>query len=40
MQAIRGQAFAWGFYDKVIMQGTANYNENYVALKGYKWDLT
>lgn len=40
IQAIRGQAFAWGFYDKVVLQGTANYNENNVELNGYKWNLT
>ena len=40
MQAIRGKAFAWGFYDKVILQGIANYNDNYVELNSYKWNLT
>lgn len=40
MKALRGQAFAWGFYDKVVLQGTANYQANYVELNGYKWNLT
>jgi hypothetical protein len=40
MQTIRGKAFAWGFYDKVVLQGKANYNDNYVELNGYKWNLT
>ncbi|QLH47729.1 MAG: hypothetical protein HWD58_20245 [Bacteroidota bacterium] len=40
IRAIRGQAFAWGFYNKVVLQGNANYNENYVELNGYKWNLT
>lgn len=40
IRAIRGQAFAWGFYDKVVLQGNANYNENNVELNGYKWNLT
>ncbi len=40
MQKIRGQAFAWGFYNKVVLQGTANYKENYVEVNGYKWNLT
>jgi len=40
MQTICGKAFAWGFYDKVVLQGTANYNDNYVELNGYKWNLT
>ena len=40
IRAIRGQAFAWGFYDKVVMQGVANYQDNYIELNGYKWNLT
>jgi hypothetical protein len=40
IQALRGQAFAWGFYKKVVLQGTANYKNNYVELNGYKWNLT
>jgi hypothetical protein len=40
MQKIRGRAFAWGFYDKVVLQGTAHYDSNYVELDGYKWNLT
>jgi hypothetical protein len=40
MKTIRGQAFAWGFYDKVVLMGKANYKENYVELNGYKWNLT
>lgn len=38
--AIRGQAFAWGFYDKVVLQGLANYRDNNVELNDYKWNLT
>lgn len=40
MQTLRGQAFAWGFYNKVVLQGTANFNDDYVELNGYKWNLT
>lgn len=40
IRAIRGQAFAWGFYDKVVLQGTMNCKENFVELNGYKWNLT
>ena len=40
MQTLRGRAFAWGFYDKVVLQGTANYKDNYVELNGYKWNLS
>lgn len=40
MKAIRGQAFAWGFYDKVVLQGSMNCKEKHVVLNGYKWNLT
>ena len=40
IRTIRGQAFGWGFYDKVVMQGNANFKDNYVELNGYKWNLT
>ena len=40
IRVLRGQAFAWGFYDKVVLQGTANYKVNNVELNGYKWNLT
>ncbi len=40
IRAIRGQAFAWGFYDKVVLQGKMNCKDNYVELHGYKWNLT
>ena len=40
IRTIRGQAFAWGFYNKVVLQGTMNCKENYVELNGYKWNLT
>lgn len=39
IRAIRGQAFAWGFYDKVVLQGTMNGKGNYVELNGYQWNL-
>ena len=28
MQKVRGQAFAWGFYNKVVLQEVANYTDN------------
>lgn len=40
IKAIRGQAFAWGFYDKVVLQGTMNCKDNFVELNGYTWNLT
>ena len=40
IRTIRGQAFAWGFYNKVVMQGNANFKGNYVELNSYKWNLT
>ncbi len=40
IQKLRGKAFAWGFYDKVVMQGNADYPGNFVELNGYKWNMT
>lgn len=40
MEALRGPAFGWGFYDKVVLMGTANYKDNSIELNGYKWNLT
>jgi hypothetical protein len=40
MAQLRGRAFAWGFYDKVVLQGSANYAGNRLALNGYEWNLT
>jgi hypothetical protein len=40
MRWLRGSAFAWGFYNKVVLQGDANFEGNYVELNGYKWNLT
>ncbi|MCX2574649.1 hypothetical protein [Pedobacter sandarakinus] len=40
IKSLRGQAFAWGFYNKVVLQGTMNCKENYVELNGYNWNLT
>lgn len=37
--ALRGRAFAWGFYDKVVLQGKADYYNNRVELNGYRWNL-
>lgn len=40
IRKLRGQAFGYGFYNKVVLQGTSHYQENFVELNGYKWDLT
>lgn len=40
MKALRGQAFAWGWYNKVILMGKADYKNNVVELNGYKWNAT
>lgn len=40
IQKLRGDAFAWGFYDKVVLQGSTHAEGNYVELNGYKWNLT
>lgn len=40
IRRLRGPAFAWGFYNKVVLQGQASFADNYVELRGYKWNLT
>ncbi len=37
--AIQGQAFARGFYNKVVIHGKMNCKENFVQLNGSKWNL-
>ncbi len=39
IKKLRGQAFAWGFYNKVVLQGKADYKNGYAELNGYKWNL-
>lgn len=34
-----GPAFAWGFYDKLVLQGKMDCQKNIVSLNGYKWNL-
>jgi len=35
---IQGEAFAWGFHNKVVLNGTANFGENAINLNGYNWN--
>ncbi|MBC7873969.1 MAG: hypothetical protein H7Y01_08235 [Ferruginibacter sp.] len=39
IQALKGRAFAFGFYNKVVLVATTNYKNNFVELNGYKWNL-
>jgi hypothetical protein len=39
VKTLRGRAFAWGFYNKVILYGTVGSQENTVELNGYRWNL-
>lgn len=38
MHTLRGEAFAWGFYNKVVLQGNANFKENYIELNSFRWN--
>ena len=40
MNKLLGQAMGWGFYNKVILMGNANYKDNFVELNGYEWNMT
>ncbi|MFT3981491.1 MAG: hypothetical protein QM687_13540 [Ferruginibacter sp.] len=39
IRAVKGNAFAVGFYNKVVIMGHADYVDNFVELNGYKWNL-
>ena len=39
LKKINGQAFAWGFYNKIVLQGKAHYKDNYIEINGYHWNL-
>ncbi len=36
---LKGPAFAFGFYNKVVLLGNANAADNFVELNGYKWNM-
>lgn len=38
LEKVRGQAFAWGFYNKVVLQGKTDFKNNRVQLNGYSWN--
>jgi hypothetical protein len=38
--AMRGSAFASGFYNKVVLQGNMHCKDNYLELNGHHWNLT
>ena len=40
MEKLQGRAFGWGFYNKVVLRGEANYQANTVEINRYKWNLT
>ena len=40
MEKLRGRAFGWGFYNKVVLRGEASYHTNTAEINGYKWNLT
>lgn len=40
VEKLRGQAFGWGFYNKVVLMGNSNCKDDFVELNGYKWNLT
>lgn len=40
IDAMKGPAFAHGFYNKIVLLGDLQAAENYVELNGYRWNLT
>jgi hypothetical protein len=39
LEKIRGQAFAWGFYNKVVLQGKVDCKNNTIELNGNNWNF-
>ncbi len=39
IEKLRGPGFGWGFYNIIVLQGIADFEENTVELNGYKWNL-
>jgi len=39
MAKVRGPAFAWGFYNKIVLQGKAYYADNTLELNGHLWNF-
>lgn len=40
IEKVRGRAFGWGFSNKVVLRGTADYQANTVEIGRYKWNLS
>jgi hypothetical protein len=40
IKALQGNAFAWGFYNKIVLNGSTNFSKKHVELNGYRWNLT
>ena len=40
IEKLRGQAFGWGFYNKIIIMGESNFKDNYTELNGCKYNFT
>lgn len=39
IEKIHGKAFALGFYNKIVLHGHSNPNDNHLELNGYLWNL-
>ena len=40
IEIIQGKAFGRGFHNKIVLYGTPDFDNNYVALNGRKWNLS
>ena len=40
IKRMQGEAFGWGFYNKVVLSGKTDYANNSVLLNGRKWNFT
>jgi hypothetical protein len=39
IEMLKGEAFAYGFSNKVVLRGNADFKKNFVELNGYHWNL-
>jgi len=40
LEKLFGECYGMGFYHNVVLEGTAHYKNNYVEIRGYRWNLT
>lgn len=39
IKKLKGNGFAWGFYNKIVLNGESDFKLNHTMLNGYQWNL-